>query len=211
MLSTRHARKRTRALHEVAELGGILLDHDHGLVIDTRRVVAVQPLLFRILDLDRLGRLVGVKGVAQTVEAHAGEVGGGVGRARNDLARARDDHDVVDREQLTILRHLGIGRLKAGVVLRHEGNARRLRLVDGVELCRVLHGLGIRLLEKLGQRCLLVLDLLGIARTRELALHAGEQHAHGDHAGKDNGDKNADPYGESLGHSHLLPPSPTYR
>ena len=48
-----HALDRSRVRHELAQLIGILFDHNHGAVIDARGVIPEEPIMFGKLDLNR--------------------------------------------------------------------------------------------------------------------------------------------------------------
>ena len=132
------------------------------------------PLLVRKFNLHRFGRLVGAEGLAQQVEARAGEVGIGFEGLRNDLSLLVDDQDVVDSQQLLVLDHLGVGRLKADVVLCDECQLVGFRLVDGVELLGVLGGFLLGRLKQAREFFDLLLDFGAAALAREVILHTGE-------------------------------------
>ena len=106
-----HRPDRRGAVDQLDELGGILLDDRHRVGVDGGCVVAQRLAAFGKVDLDGGGRRAGVERRAQLVEARVGKVGRSVLRLGNDLARAGDDHHVVDAQQLLVLDHLGIGRL----------------------------------------------------------------------------------------------------
>ena len=162
----------------IVELGGVLLDHDHGVVVDAGGVVARAPLLPGQVDLDRARGLARRERLAEVVEARGAKVGARlVGLCHDGAVGAHHEH-VVHAEKAAVLAHLGVGLLEARVVGGDEGDALRLRLVYGVERLLVLGVLLLGLLEQRGELPGLLLHLGAVVGARELALHPGEHRAH---------------------------------
>ncbi len=172
-----HALGRPRGGDKVAQLGGVLLDDHHGVVVDTSGVVAVKPALVADLDLDGGRGLARLEDLAQLVEARVGEVGLGVGRLGRDLPVAGHHHDVVDLKQLAVFVHLGVGRGKARVVLGHEGHALGLGLIDAVVNLGVLVGLVCGLGEKVRQARGALGNLVVIRGVGQALLHVAKKQA----------------------------------
>ena len=177
-----HALRQARVLHELAQLLRALLDHHHGTVVDAGSVVAHEPVLFGQLHLHGRGGLAVIEHGAQLVEARIREVRGGVLRLRDDGAVARHHQHVVHAQKVLVLDHLRIGRREAGVVVRHEGHARRLGLVYLVEGDGVLLHAFVCQRQQALQCVGLLLHLARVAVQRQLGLHHGQQHAHDRHA-----------------------------
>lgn len=136
-----HAFRGARLGIEEAQLLGVLLDDDHRVGVEARCVVPAQPVLAGKLDFDGARRLARGKAFAQIVEARIREVRLRFGCLCHDGAVRLDDEHVIDVQELAVLGHLGIRCLEPGVVCCHEGDAHRLRLIDGIEGLLVLRGL----------------------------------------------------------------------
>ena len=121
-----HAFRGARLGIEEAQLLGVLLDDDHRVGVEARRVVPAQPVLAGKLDFDGARRLARGKAFAQIVEARIREVRLRFGCLCHDGAVRLDDEHVIDVQELAVLGHLGIRCLEPGVVCRHEGDACRL-------------------------------------------------------------------------------------
>ena len=193
-------------LDELAQLGRILLDHHHAPVVDACSVIAHEPVLFGHFHLDRLRGLAVVEHGAQLVEACIGEVRHRVLGACDHRAVAVHHQHVVDAQQVLVLHHLRVGGLEARVVVRHEGNALRLRLEDGIVDVRVLPDVLVRLGQHVGKRGAFLSHLLRVAVERQVGLHRGQQDAHDRHARS--GDENEGGYLDLEFPGHAAPPSP---
>ena len=168
---------RARGGDKVAQLGGVLLDDHHGVVVDAGGIVAVEPALVTDLDLDGRRGLARLEDLAQLVEARVGKVGLSVGRLGRDLAVAGHHHNVVDLKQLAVFVHLGVGRGKARVVLGHEGHALGLGLVNAVVNLGVLVGLVLGLGEKVRQARGTLGNLVVVRGIGQALLHVAKKQA----------------------------------
>ena len=173
-----HAAKRARLLHELVQLGGILLDHRHEAVVDAGGVVAQAGRAVVELHLHRLGGLARVEHGAQLVVALVGEIGARVLGAGHHGASAVDHHHVAHAEQIPVLGHLGVGGRETHVVVRHEGHACGLGLIHRIERLGVLRRLLVSRRKQAGKALHLVADVGGAVVDGQLVLHRREDDAH---------------------------------
>ena len=129
--------RRARVLDELAQLlrDPARSDH-HGTVVDAGSVVAHPSQSCSGSSTSTAAEgLPSSNTVLQLVEARIGEVRGGdpCAFATIGAVARRRPCTLSTPSRSLVLRHLRIGRLEAGVVVRHEGHARRLGLVYLVE------------------------------------------------------------------------------
>ena len=124
------------AVQKLIQLLRLVFHHRHGLCVDLRAVISF-PDIVR-LDLNRLGRLAGLKDRAELVEPGAGEVHLCVLCLCKLVSFLVQDQNIIHLEKVCILLHLRVAHTIALVIFRQKADALNLRLID-----RVICGDGI--------------------------------------------------------------------